>query len=272
MSITQMRKGGVVAVFAAALALFAFITSSSEANAAQSGGSKKPTIVLVHGAWADASGYDAVVENLQKKGYPVIAPANPLRGVKTDSAYLKSVLVSIKGPIVLVGHSYGGFVITDAATGDKQVKALVYIDAFAPEKGETATEVEEINPGSEAGGPNLETRKAPGGVTDIYIAPKAFHEVFCADLSAKQSAVMAATQRPLAANAFVEPSSAPAWKTIPSWFEIGKQDHAIPPATLRFEAQRMGATTIEVNASHVPMISRPGPTTKLIEAAANATT
>ena len=134
MSITQKRKGGVVAVFAAALALFAILASSSEAHAARSGGSKKPTIVLVHGAWADASGYDAVIENLQKKGYPVVAPANPLRGVKTDSAYLKSVLRTIKGPIVLVGHSYGGFVITDAATGDKQVKALVYIDALPPKR------------------------------------------------------------------------------------------------------------------------------------------
>jgi pimeloyl-ACP methyl ester carboxylesterase len=254
----------------AALALLAIVASASGA-ASKSGGSKRPTVVLVHGAWADASGYGKVIENLQAKGYPVIAPANPLRGAKTDSAYLRSVLKTIKGPIVLVGHSYGGFVITDAATGLKNVKALVYIDAFAPEKGETATEVEEINPGSMAGGPNLETRKAPGGVTDIYIAQKAFHEVFCADLSAKQSAVMAATQRPLAANAFVEPSSAPAWKTIPSWFEIGRQDHAIPPATLRFEAQRMGAHVLEVNASHVPMISQPGPTTKLIEEAADAT-
>lgn len=271
MSLTQKRAGSLVTALVAALALFAIVASASHAKATGKGGSKKPTIVLVHGAWADASGYSQVIERLQKQGYPVIAPANPLRGVKTDSAYLKSVLKSIKGPIVLVGHSYGGFVITDAATGDKQVKALVYIDAFAPEKGETATEVEEINPGSMAGGPNLETRQAPDGVTDIYITQKAFHEVFCADLSAKQSAVMAATQRPLAANAFVEPSSAPAWKTIPSWFEIGRQDHAIPPATLRFEAQRMGAHTLEVNASHVPMISRPGPTTKLIVEAAKAT-
>ncbi|HJZ34914.1 MAG TPA: alpha/beta hydrolase, partial [Solirubrobacterales bacterium] len=119
MSITQKRRVSIVAILATAIALFAILTSSSEAHAAQSGGSKKPTIVLVHGAWADASGYGAVIENLQKKGYPVIAPANSLRGVKTDSAYLKSVLKTIKGPIVLVGHSYGGFVITDAATGDK---------------------------------------------------------------------------------------------------------------------------------------------------------
>ena len=229
----------------------------------------KPTVVLVHGAWADASGWNAVSTELRQRGYTVIAPANLLRGVQTDSAYLRSVLTTIKGPIVLVGHSYGGMVITNAAVGDPQVKALVYIAAFAPTKGETAGAIEQLNPGTQATGSGLTVRPFPGG-KDVYITPSVFHRVFCADLSARQAADMAASQRPLALSAFSDPSGTPAWKTIPSWYMVANQDHAIPPVTERFMAKRMGATTVQVNSSHVAMISHPDAVTKLITRAAHA--
>jgi pimeloyl-ACP methyl ester carboxylesterase len=227
----------------------------------------KPTVVLVHGAWADASGWSGVAQRLQAKGYTVVAPANPLRGVPADAAYLKTVLASIKGPIVLVGHSYGGMVITNAATGNPNVKALVYIAAFAPEEGETAGGIEQINPGSQAAGDNLTIRPFDGG-QDVYITPADFHKVFCADLPAGQSALMAAEQRPLALSTFGDASGVPAWKTIPSWYMVASHDHAIPPATERFMAKRMKATTVEENSSHVAMISHPAAVTKLVLRAA----
>ena len=228
----------------------------------------KPTIVLVHGAWADSSGWGAVTQGLQDEGYTVIAPANPLRGVPSDAAYLTSVLATLSGPIVLVGHSYGGAVITNAATGNPNVKALVYIAAFAPDAGETLAQILAMNPGSQAAPPNLIFRPYPGGL-DTYISPSAFHEVFCADVPAATAAVMAATQRPLDAAILGEPSAVPAWRTIPSWYLVAASDHAIPPATERFMAKRAGATTREVDASHVAMISQPAVVTDLINDAAH---
>ena len=227
----------------------------------------RPTVVLVHGAWADASGWSGVAGRLKAKGYTVIAPANPLRGVPADAAYLKTVLQSIRGPIVLVGHSYGGMVMTNAATGVPNVKALVYIAAFAPDQGETAGGIEQINPGSQAAGGNLTIRPFGGG-KDVYITPADFHQVFCQDLPAQQSALMAAEQRPLALSAFADVSGVPAWKTIPSWYMVASQDHAIPPATERFMARRMRATTVEVDSSHVAMISHPAAVTRLVLRAA----
>jgi len=229
----------------------------------------KPTIVLVHGAWADASSWFPVEERLVDQGYTVYAPPNPLRGVKYDSEYLKSFLATLSGPVVLVGHSYGGFVETDAATGDANVKALVYVAAFAPEERESAGEVEARNPGSEATGAALTPRPYPGG-TDLYITPSDFHRVFCADLPARQATLMAASQRTLSANAFTEPSSAPAWKTIPSWYIVATEDRAIPPQTERFLAKRMQAHTIEVRSSHVAMLSHPEATTRLVVEAAHS--
>jgi pimeloyl-ACP methyl ester carboxylesterase len=231
------------------------------------GTAAKPTIVLVHGAWADAAGWSAVTERLQGQGYTVIAPANPLRGVPTDTAYLTSVLASISGPVVLVGHSYGGAVITNAATGNPNVKALVFIAAFAPDAGETLAQILAMNPGSQAAPPNLTFRPYPGGV-DTYISPSAFHEVFCADVPAATAAMMAATQRPLDTAVLAEPTAVPAWRTIPSWYLVAANDHAIPPATERFMAKRAGATTREVDSSHVAMISQPTIVTDLITDAA----
>jgi pimeloyl-ACP methyl ester carboxylesterase len=250
------------------------LPTASAANVTQTHNSPKPTIVLVHGAFADASGWTASMKQLIRQGYPVIAPANPLRGVAADSAYLASVLATITGPIVLVGHSYGGEVITNAATGNPKVKALVYIAAFAPDKGETSGALATKFPGSMLTQDNLVFRPYPlpdGTVgTDGYINPTVFHQVFCADLPAGEAAVMAATQRPGSVITLGEPSGVPAWKTIPSWYLVAKQDNAIPAAAERFMARRMGAHTIEIDSSHVAMISHPAIVTQLILAAANS--
>jgi len=245
------------------------LRGASAANGDPTSAGPKPTIVLVHGGWADESSWNAVTQRLQDDGYTVMAPANPLRGVQTDSAYLSSVLATITGPIVLVGHSYGGVLITNAATGNANVKALVYVAAFAPDLGETVGQVLAMNPGSQAAPPNLTFRSYPGGV-DVYITPSAFHSVFCADLRAKTAAVMAANQRPIEAAALGEPSGAPAWKTIPSFYLVASNDQAIPPATERFMAKRAGATTVEIASSHVAMISHPTAVTDLIVDAARA--
>ena len=229
----------------------------------------KPTIVLIHGAFADASGWSGVVTRLQDRGYTVLAPANPLRGVASDSAYVASVLASISGPIVLVGHSYGGEVITNAAAGNPNVKALVYIAAFAPDAGETSGGLVGMFPGSMLTPQNLVFRPFPGGV-DGYINPTVFRDVFAADLPAATTAVMAASQRPGAISTLSDLSGVPAWKTIPSWYMVANQDHAIPPALERFMAARMHAHTVQVDSSHVAMMSHPGAVTDLILRAAGA--
>jgi pimeloyl-ACP methyl ester carboxylesterase len=235
---------------------------AGSANAVSDHG-PKPTVVLVHGAFADASGWNDVVRSLQRKGYPVLAPANPLRGVDSDSAYLRSVLATVSGPIVLVGHSYGGFVLTNAATGNPNVKALVYIAAFAPDAGDTVGGLSMQFPGSKLSPAALDFRSYPSG-TDGYIKLSLFREVFAADVSASTAAVMASTQRPADVNTLGQPSGVPAWKTIPSWTLVAKDDQVIPAAAQRFMAQRAGAHKVEVKASHVAMISNPGRTTDLI--------
>ena len=230
----------------------------------------KPTIVLVHGAWADSSGWNDSIKRLQNEGYTALAVANPLRSLHGDAAYLSSVLASIAGPIVLVGHSYGGMVLTNAATGNPNVKALVYIAAFAPDQGEKQIDLILKNPGSQIGPDTLTFRPYPGGL-DSYITPSVFHRVFAHDVPPKTAAVMAATQRPFDIAILEELSGPPAWKTIPSWYLIATEDRAIPPATQRFMANRAGATIAEVRSSHVPMVSRPSAVTDLILDAARAT-
>jgi pimeloyl-ACP methyl ester carboxylesterase len=235
----------------------------------------KPTVVLVHGAFADASGWNGVTTKLQRRGYSVVAPANPLRSVSTDSRYLASVLATIPGPIVLVGHSYGGEVITNAAAGNPNVKALVYVAAFAPDQGETAGELATKFPGSQLTPENLVLRPFPVSATetslDAYINPARFHEIFCADLSATTAAAMGASQRPAAVSTLGEPSGTPAWKTIPSWYLVARQDRAIPAEAERDMARRMHAHTREIDSSHVAMISHPKVVTDLILDAARAT-
>ncbi len=249
-------------------------TSAAAAVTARHDNGPKPTIVLVHGAFADASGWAGVITRLEDHGYTVLAPANPLRGVPTDSAYIASVLATISGPIVLVGHSYGGEVITNAATGNHNVKALVYIAAFAPDAGETSGGILAKFPGSMLSPSNLILRPfpQPDGTTgeDAYINPAVFQEAFCADCSHVTAAVMAATQRPAALATLSQPSGVPAWRTIPSWYLVASQDHAIPPAAERFMAARMHAHTVQIDSSHAAMVSHPGAVTDLILSAAQA--
>jgi pimeloyl-ACP methyl ester carboxylesterase len=236
----------------------------------------KPTIVLVHGAFADASGWAGVTERLQSRGYTVVAPANPLRGVASDAAYLRSVLSTISGPIVLVGHSYGGVVITNAATGNANVKALVYVAAYAPAEGESIGSLSALVPGGMIGPATLTIMPfpAPDGSTALegVITPSVFHEVFAADLPARTAAVMASAQRPAALQLRGEPSGPPAWKTIPSWYLVAGRDNAIGTDLERFMARRIPhVTAIEVaGSSHVAMISHPDATTALILRAAGA--
>ncbi|MFJ4685844.1 alpha/beta hydrolase [Streptomyces sp. NPDC091377] len=239
-------------------------------NPDPSGQKAKPTVVLVHGAFADASGWNAVVERLQAQGYPVVAPPNPLRGVLSDSAYVASVLKSIKGPIVLAGHSYGGAVISQAAAGNPNVKALVYVAAFMPDVGENPAALSTKFTGSELGPAIRPVPYADGSGkgTDLYIKNDKFHSVFAADLPRSQTRVMAVEQRPVAQAGFAQNATAAAWKTIPSWFVISKNDKAIAPDLERFEAKRAKSHAVEVDSSHVAMMSHPDIVTDLLFQAA----
>jgi pimeloyl-ACP methyl ester carboxylesterase len=236
----------------------------------------KPTIVLVHGAWADSGSWNQVISLLQRAGYTVDAPPNPLQGLTTDTGALTDFLKSISGPIVLVGHSYGGEVITNAADGNSQVKALVYDDAYLPAKGENLQDLTTAGscfflPSSEL--PTVfnfvSYPGAPSG-TDAYVKPSVFPKCFANGLPASEAAVLAATQRPLATNAITDPSGTPAWATIPSWDIIGMKDHIVTPAEQLFMAHRAHAHITEVNAPHLSMISNPGVVASVIMGAARA--
>jgi pimeloyl-ACP methyl ester carboxylesterase len=243
----------------------------------------KPTVVIEHGAWADGSSFATVVRQLQRDGYTVDVPPNPLSGLANDSATLADFLQTVSGPIVLVGHSYGGAVITDAATGNTQVRALVYVDAYVPAEGESVLQLTGERPGSCLGGnPDNVFNKvpypgAPGGDADLYVKVNAnpsfpgFAACFANDLSPSEAALLGATQRPIPLSALTETSSAPAWATIPSWDLVGTADHVIPPAEQLFMAQRAKAHIVTVDASHLSMVSHPSAVTDLIETAAQAT-
>jgi pimeloyl-ACP methyl ester carboxylesterase len=279
-----MWRIGLPALVAAALAavLLAFVPghAASAVTARAGGGSSlKPVVVLEHGAWADASSWDKVIAGLQRRGFTVYAPPNPLRGLPQDSAYLHDFLTqnaALQGkPVVLVGHSYGGAVITNAAVGDPEVKALVYVDAFIPDQGETLQDLSSARPGSCLGAPGVFNPVpypgGPPGDVDLYLNPDVVPGCFASGLPAPQAAVIAATQRPLAFSTLTEPSGPPAWKTIPSWAVIGTADRVIPPAELTFMAQRAGAHITDVNAGHLSLISRANTVAKVIAAAASAT-
>jgi pimeloyl-ACP methyl ester carboxylesterase len=232
-----------------------------------------PTIVLIHGAFADASGWLDVASGLRERGYPVFAPANPLRGVAADGDYIRTFISTIEGPVVLVGHSYGGCVITNASAGAPTVKALVYIAAYAPDEGETLTEAGTLGGGSTDLTKHLVLRPYPGaldGDADGYIDPEFFHELFCADVDAKMAAFMAISQRGVAVSGLVTPSGVPGWRTIPSWYLVSADDATIPPAAERAMAARMGAHTVELPSSHVAMISHAAESIELIVAAAGS--
>jgi pimeloyl-ACP methyl ester carboxylesterase len=229
------------------------------------------TVVLVHGAFADASSWTGVIERLQKAGVQVTAPANPLRGIAIDSAYLASLLNQIPGPVLAVGHSYGGAVITNAATRAKNVVGLVYVAAFAPEEGETLGQVESGSKDSVLNSAlvtfNYPTGQGAGTAVEFAINPPQLREAFAADLSAEQAALLAATQRPAAEGSFTEPSGAPAWKNLPSWAVVATGDKAAGADVIRAEARRAGARITEVEGSHVIMISQPQAVTDVIMSA-----
>jgi len=227
----------------------------------------KPSIVLVHGAWADGTGWQKIIPILEKDGFTVTAVQNPLRSLAEDIATTKRVIDSQKGDVVVVGHSYGGAVMTGAAAGSSKVKALVYVAAFAPEAGEAVGGLMEKFPPSP-----LASALAPDSAGFLYIDRTKFHEVFASDVSDGEASIMAATQKPLAGSALGEPISATAWKTIPSWYVVSTQDQAINPDLQRFMAKRMGANTKDIGSSHVPFLSHPVEIAKIIEEAAVAST
>jgi pimeloyl-ACP methyl ester carboxylesterase len=231
-----------------------------------------PTIVLVHGAFADSASWDRVIDPLLSAGHPVIAAANPLRGLASDAAAVSDLVRTIDGPVVLVAHSYGGAVISnvDADAGD--IAGLVYANGFAPEPGENCFELAGMFPGSTLGEATVQPVPRSDGATDLYVARDRFHDTFCADVPAPQASVMAATQRPATQAALVEPSGErPLWKHVPSWFLIGEEDRIIPAALQHYMAKRAGARrTMEIpGASHALTVAHPEATAHLIlEAAA----
>jgi pimeloyl-ACP methyl ester carboxylesterase len=234
----------------------------------------KPTIVLVHGAFADGSSWTGVVQRLQQQGYTVVAPANPLRGVLADSAYLASLLGQIDGPVLLAGHSYGGAVISNAAASAQNVVGLVFVAAFAPDEGERLGEVTPSSKDSILNAALVQYNypSGPAGETAVEfgIKPGLLRETFAADLPEEQTAVMAATQRPIAAAAFSDASGPAAWKKLPSWAVVATGDKAAGADLVRSMAQRAGADIIEVEGSHVIMISQPQAVTDHILTAARA--
>ena len=234
----------------------------------------KPTVVLVHGSWADASSWNAVAADLQSQDFTVLAPPNLLRGVAQDAGYVASFLAQrTSGPVVLVGHSYGGFVITNAATGGGDVRALVYIDAFMPDDGETTFQIVGGS-GSAIDVPDPTTvldivgyPGAPEGDAEAFLKPETVHQFFAQDLPEADRWLIAAGQRPITLAANTTGSMTSAWKTLPSWTVVGTEDRIIPPDTQRRMAARAGATVSEVAASHVSMVSQPQATIDAILAA-----
>ncbi|MFB7504518.1 alpha/beta fold hydrolase [Streptomyces broussonetiae] len=283
---TRRARALAVSCVVAAAMVFAATSQVTAAPAtaatAETGSGTKPTIVLVHGAWADASSWNAVIARLQQTGYTVYAPPNPLRGVSYDAETLASFVKTVPGPVVLVGHSYGGMVITNAAAKSANVKALVYDDAYIPDEGETVFQINAAQPGSCVTAEpstflNLVPYPAgPSGDVDAYLkwapngAYKGFQDCFANGVPAAKARLLAAGQRPFAVSAGSEPSGAPAWRTLPSWAVVGTADHVIPPAEQRAMAERAHARTTEVAAGHLSLVTRPDVVTRVITEAAEA--
>ena len=267
-------------IFAILLVVTALVAVCSTAGAGTTSESKakqsaRPTVVLVHGAWADGSSWINVTKALQRDDFTVAVPPNPLRGLAADSASIAAYLSTISGPIVLVGHSYGGAVITNAALGNGQVKALVYVDAFIPAQHDTLASL--TQPGSCFAAPPetvldfVPIPGAPAGVVDAYVKPSVFSSCLANGLPKSEVDALAATQRPLATNAFTEESGVPAWATIPAWAVIGTEDHAITSASQLAMANRADAHITKINAPHLSMLSDPLAVAKVIKQAAEAT-
>jgi pimeloyl-ACP methyl ester carboxylesterase len=227
----------------------------------------KPAIVLVHGAFADGSSWARVIPILENNGYTVIAVQNPLTSLADDVVTTRRVITAQEGPVVVVGHSYGGAVITAAAAGSPNVKALVYIAAFAPEVDEVLAA-----PGAKFAPPALSSALVPDAAGFLYVDRTKFHDVVCKDVPLADARVAAATQKPVSGSVFTAPVPGGAWKTIPSWYIVASEDQAINPELERFYAKRMGATTTEIKSSHVPFLSHPRDVARVIEAAATAST
>ncbi|WP_222194979.1 alpha/beta fold hydrolase [Modestobacter italicus] len=235
---------------------------------------EKPTVVLVHGAFAESASWNGVIEQLKSDGYKVLAAANPLRSLRYDALQLRSLLDRLSGPIVLVGHSYGGSVMSVAADGHPGVRALVYVGSFLLEEGESTGELAGKFPGNELGSALAQVPVSDGNggtVTDLYILPDRFRQVFAADVPPEVAELMLATQRPITSDALEEKATAAAWRTIPSWTLVTRQDLAVPAEAQVFMAQRAQSTVVEVDASHAVAVSRPGAVADLIVQAARAT-
>jgi pimeloyl-ACP methyl ester carboxylesterase len=232
----------------------------------------RPTIVLVHGAFAESSSWDGVIDPLVAEGHHVVAAANPLRGLASDARSVSDLVRSIEGPVVLVAHSYGGAVMSNVARDAGEIAGLVYVNGFAPEPGENCFQLAAMFPGSMLGEETARPVPRSDGTTDLYIVSDLFHDIFCQDVPAPQATLLATTQRPATQEALVEPSGErPLWKDVPSWFLIGEADRIIPAELQRYMANRARAhRTIEIpGASHAVPVSHPDATAHLIlEAAA----
>lgn len=265
---------GALAAASGAIALS--MTGGASADAVSQSSLVKPTVVLVHGAWADGSSWSAVTAQLQQDGYTVDVEPNPLRGLQPDADYLNNYLATINGPVVLVGHSYGGMVITAAATGNTNIKALVYVDAFIPDTGDSTSGLAGAKPGSAlAVDPstvfNFVGDPAEPNNPDLYVKPSLFSSIFADGVPAAKAAVLAADQRPIKAGAVDEAlTGTPAWKSIPSWALIGTADRIIPPAEQQAMATRAGSHVVTIDAPHLSMVTDPKAVTSLIEHAANS--
>jgi len=274
----SLRRATIAGIFTLPLI---FIGANAVAQGAGKAKNATETIVLVHGAWADGSSWSRVAAQLQAKGYSVWVVPNPLRGLASDAAYVASILNTIPGPIILVGHSYGGAVITNAATGNPNVKALVYVDGLALDEGESAFQIAGMptppgaSPSCVLGDPDtlfdiVPYAGAQNGDVDLYIKQDLFPTCFANTILTKQAAMMGASQRPVAVSALNEQSGPPAWKTIPSWYLVGTLDQVIPPYAQIFMAERANAHIVQVEAPHPAMVTDPNAVVEIIEKAAQA--
>jgi pimeloyl-ACP methyl ester carboxylesterase len=266
MSTRRRFLATVAGVASAALLTAGVTTAAAKPSEVAHHDSPKPTVVLLHGAFADGSSWNGVTQRLQRDGYKVVVPAVPLRSIAGDTAYLSGVLAGIPGPKVLVGHSYGGALVSQLA-GTAGVKSLVYVAAFIPQAGETLGGLNSKYPGSQIGPDTTNTITYPGGA-DLVMKPESFRQVFALGLPRSEAAVLGASQRPVAAAVFGEPIAKTAPAGLPKYAVVATGDHAIPPAAERYMAQRAHATTVELDGPHLIAVSHPEKVTQVIERAA----